>query len=871
MKGFLVPVLVGIVLCSLGFTAMLAWYAHLPVFFEVFPGYINIPFNSALCLFLLGLVFFVPNSSLRLQIVFFNVIGFSLLLLAGLSLSQNISGYSLGLDNLFVKVWLSDAMPHPGRMSEATSIALISAGLVLILISHSYIKAIARLTQFLIIVISALSTLQLLSYLFDWQLAYGWYQGMQMSLQSAIGLLFAGIGLWSIWSSHPQYKSFSFDKEKDDKKIIFLGSFIIVFFALLIGFICYAMFSQGRIVSFDDIREKAFLVIILTMIGGMFLLYWQVLPLVTQMIFSKKSLMEINRNLQESENRFRSAFDYAAIGMALISPQGHCLKVNSSLCDILGYKENELLHIDLKEIIYPDDFENNLPAFKQLMDGTIKSYHSEQRFFHKNREIIWALVNSSLIYDAAGVPLYFILQIQNINAEKRAEEQLRQMAYHDPLTGLANRNKLEQYLHDVIISSRRYQPEFALIFLDLDNFKNVNDTMGHDSGDLLLQVIAERLKATVRDSDLVVRLGGDEFVLVINKVKQVEAVALIAQKILHNLLKPIVIKGHEIYSTTSIGISFYPFDGQDIQTLMKNADLALYRAKEHGRNNYQFCTSEMTQKAHEKMKRQNALSHALVKDEFELYYLPKVDLKTNRVSGVEALLRWKNKEFGTVSTEEIISLSEESGLIIALSEWILKTACNQVKMWQKSGFSPLTVAINLSPRQFKQPTFVQSIMKVLHSIEFPANCLELEITESLIMQDAENKLQTLQDFKKAGMMISIDDFGTGYSSMSYLKRFSVDRIKIDKTFMHRIPKDETNLSIVTATIAMAHKLGIQTIAEGVETKEQYEFLLRENCTEMQGYYLSRPLPADEMTEFLYNSLNGVQFSNKSSREFQSEP
>jgi len=570
------------------------------------------------------------------------------------------------------------------------------------------------------------------------------------------------------------------------------------------------------------------------------------LPLI-QLIHSNKLL---DQEKDELQNRFTTIFDFQAVGMALISLEGKLLKVNPSFCQILGFPENEILHVNFTRFLHSDDLMNYQYYLTQLLDNSIKTYQCEQRLVNQNGEIVWVITNLSLIRDQQNRPLYFISQIQNISAQKNAEEQLRHMAYHDPLTGLANRNKLEQYIHHLISMARRHQNAFALLFFDLDRFKNINDTIGHGAGDILLQIVAERLKSMVRSTDLVARLGGDEFVVVITDVKKTESLAAIAQKILDVILKVMVIKGNDIYITTSIGISLYPYDGQTMQTLMKNADLAMYRAKEQGRNNYQFYTLEMTTRAQEKMALQNAIGHALVKNEFILHYQPKMDLATSRITGIEALLRWQNKEYGMIAPDEIVSLAEETGLIIPVSEWVMTTAIKQLKQWQEMGFNTLTMAINCTGRQLRQANFVESLLHILNENGVPASLIELEITESLVMQDTENMLRVLYELKDLGIKIAVDDFGTGYWSLNNLRRFSVDKIKIDKSFISQIPMNDTCAGIVSAIIAMAKKLGVRVIAEGVETREQYEFLLREGCSEIQGYLLSHPVSSDMMTEFL---------------------
>lgn len=641
-------------------------------------------------------------------------------------------------------------------------------------------------------------------------------------------------------------------KLPNEKKIKTLSLVFITCIVLLTTLILLIIFSDSQAVSPNISKEVSYLISLL-MLVGMGILYFQVMPLMGQAVRAEQDLLITNKRLQESENRFRLAFDHSAIGVALVSIEGQFFKVNQSLCQILDYDEKDLLDLDLKSIIYFEDFQKDLPFIRDMLEGKIGLFQNEQRLYDKMKQIIWVTMSATLVRDDFNQPLYFIMQFQNITSEKKAKDQLQKMAYHDPLTGLANRNKLEEQIKNILANAQRRQLKFVLILLDLDHFKNINDTIGHDAGDCLLQIVAERLKNTVRETDLITRLGGDEFVLVITDISKIDEVIVVAQKILANLLQPIIIKNHEFYVTTSIGISVYPDDGGDMQVLLKNADLALYRAKEAGRNNYQFCTAEMTANVHKKMAKQQALNQALLREEFIIYYQPKMDLAHQRINGVEALLRWQSLDYGFVSPDEIISLAEETGIIVPLSNWILKTACQQMKEWQDAGFTPLTLSINLSPKQFKQPDFVKNTLKILTDCNFLPEFLEFEITENLILHNPEKTLETLKEIKQFNIQIAIDDFGTGYSSLSYLKSFEVDKIKIDKSLIQRIANDGVGRAIVSALIVMANKLGIKTIAEGVETDLQYEFLAREKCTEIQGYFITPPLTVEAMQKFLRES------------------
>lgn len=571
---------------------------------------------------------------------------------------------------------------------------------------------------------------------------------------------------------------------------------------------------------------------------------------------------EMMATLYDEHDRFETIFEEACTGVALLNLDGRFTRVNAALCDLLGFTESDMLTKNYSDLIHSHDLNRIELNIQQLIDKKIKVAQFEHQCLRRNNEVIWIMSILSLMLDADGNPSYFIIQIQNITLQKKAEERLRHMAYHDPLTGLPNRNKLEQFINQLLAAARRRQQNFALLFLDVDRFKNINDTIGHEAGDLLLQIVAERLHGAVRNTDMVARLGGDEFVLVVTDVAKTESVALIAQKILDHVMQAMVIKGQEIYITTSIGISSYPYDGQTMQLLMKNADLALYRAKEHGRNNYQFYTLEMTSKAQEKLALQNALGHSLVKNEFFLHYQPKMEIKTRRITGIEALLRWQNKDYGEITPDEIISLAEETGLIIPVSQWIVKTACKQLKNWHDLGYTSLTMAINCSFRQFKHATFVDEILEVINETGISAASLEIEIKESTIMQDPENTLRVLYALKDLGVQIAIDDFGTGYWSLGNLRRLSVDKIKIDRTFIKQMTLDETSAAITRAIIAMVNKLGILSIAEGVETREQYEFLANEGCREIQGYYLTPPLSHESMTRFLKHPVPEAEMNGK---------
>ena len=445
-----------------------------------------------------------------------------------------------------------------------------------------------------------------------------------------------------------------------------------------------------------------------------------------------------------------------------------------------------------------------------------------------------------------------------------AEKRILHMAYYDDLTGLPNRALFHDRLQQSLAHSERYKGNSAILFLDLDNFKRINDTLNHSVGDLLLKAVAERLSKYIRiadtvarqgvkaSSNTVARLGGDEFTVLLTEINSLQDAAKVAQRILNSLSVPFRLDGHEVFVSGSIGIAVYPFDGEDMDSLLRNADTAMYHAKNQGKNNFQFYKQSMNATAFERLTMENDLRKAVERNELILYYQPKMDIRTGKIIAVEALLRWNHPDKGLLAPAEFISLAEETGLIIPIGEWVLKTACNQNKVWQRpgSGFTRIAVSVNLSGQQFKQEGVVKVIEKVLHDSLLGPEYLELEITESVIMKNAEIIITMFHNLKNMGVQLSMDDFGTGYSSFSYLKRFPLDIIKIDRSFIKDISEKNEDAAIVKAIIAMAHTLKLRVVAEGVETEQQLELLRKLGCDEMQGYLLSTPLPADEIPEFL---------------------
>ena len=434
---------------------------------------------------------------------------------------------------------------------------------------------------------------------------------------------------------------------------------------------------------------------------------------------------------------------------------------------------------------------------------------------------------------------------RDITQARRAEEKIRRLAHFDELTELPNRTMFMHTLQRASSLAQRRNKSFALFFIDLDRFKNINDSLGHEAGDHLLQDVARRLRQHLRESDTVARLGGDEFVVLVEDCADVRELDAIAQNILNAIGRPYILSGREYHVTGSIGIATYPADGQDPAALLKNADIAMYMAKDRGKNNFQFYSAQQNAHSFERLALDSALRHALERAEFELYFQPKVEIATGSIVGVEALLRWNHPDLQMVMPNQFIPLAEETGLIVPIGQWVLRAACTQSVAWRREGLKPLRVAVNLSARQFVHDGLLSDIASALDETGLAPEGLELEITESMVMHNPEQAVITLTRLRAMGITVSIDDFGTGYSSLGYLKRFPVDNVKIDRSFVKDLPHDQDDAAITRAVIAMAQSLRIRVIAEGVETREQMQFLREHGCDECQGYYLSRPLPASE--------------------------
>lgn len=439
---------------------------------------------------------------------------------------------------------------------------------------------------------------------------------------------------------------------------------------------------------------------------------------------------------------------------------------------------------------------------------------------------------------------------KEVGERRRAEDNLKHLAHHDPLTSLPNRLLLGARLEHAIERAHRNGTQVAVLFMDLDNFKNINDSLGHAAGDELLRMVAERLRSCIREDDTVARLGGDEFIIVMEQIDSQRMTSHLAQKLMSTLEEKFEIENQALFIGTSIGISLFPKDGESTEQLIANADAAMYRAKEQGRRNYQFYTHDLTESAYDRVMLEGGLRNALEKQELTLYYQPQISLADGRITGVEALIRWEHPELGLLSPGRFLQVADDSGLIVPMGNWVLQTACQQMSTWKKSGFQLERMAVNLSGRQIRDNSLVKTVKKTLQATDCQAKWLELEITESFIMQETGQSTETLDNLKKLGTHMSIDDFGTGYSSLSYLKRLPIDKLKIDRSFIRDLTKDPNDAAIVRAIIAMGKTLHLTITAEGIENKNQEAFLKDQGCDQGQGYLYGHPLPADSVTLML---------------------
>ncbi len=566
------------------------------------------------------------------------------------------------------------------------------------------------------------------------------------------------------------------------------------------------------------------------------------------------------QELAESEERFRSAFNYAAIGMALVAPDGKWLQVNSALCKILGYAESELLATNFQILTHTDDLEAVSRHIAQLFIDQVSINPIEKRYVHKLGHTVWASLSASLVRDSKTKSSRFIFQIQDITDRKRAEEKLAHDAFHDALTNLPNRTLFIDHLKMAMARAERHQDHrYAVLFLDFDRFKVVNDSLGHLVGDKLLVTIARRLESCLRPADTIARLGGDEFTILLEDIKGAGEAVAFAERLQKALTFPFKIDEHEIFISLSIGIALGNSDYLKPEEILRDADTAMYHAKSSGKARYAIFDREMHTRALKRLQLETDLRHAVEREEFFLVYQPIVSLETARLVGFEALVRWQHPERGLISPAEFIPLAEETGYILPIGHWVLEHACQQMHEWQKQAPQklPLSMSINLSGKQLAQETITEQVKQILRRTGVDPRQIKLEITESVVMENIETATDTLNQLRALGIQLSIDDFGTGYSSLSYLHRLPVNTLKIDRSFVIQMMKNNENAEIVRTIVSLAKTLSMNVIAEGVETVEQLEHLQKLECNNGQGYLFAKPLKVEE-AHALVTQLNTWQ-------------
>jgi diguanylate cyclase (GGDEF)-like protein/PAS domain S-box-containing protein len=523
--------------------------------------------------------------------------------------------------------------------------------------------------------------------------------------------------------------------------------------------------------------------------------------------------------------------------------------VNPAFQTITGYSAEEVMGFGCL-FLQGDDRQQEGSAALRVALAEQRACHVVLRNYRKDGSLFWNDLQIAPVRDDKGSVTHYIGILNDITERTRYLEELEHQANFDALTGLANRNLLKDRLTQAIVHADRNRLTVGVVLIDLDNFKFLNDSIGHAFGDALLNVIAGRLTALIHDEDTVARYGADEFVLVLGEYDGERSISSIVTRVLSSVAELISLQGHEVHVTCSVGISLYPQDGADSETLLRHADVAMYRAKEAGRNTFQVFRADMTQRIHERISLEQAMRNAIESDEFQLQYQPQVDLGTGRIFGAEALIRWKHPEQGMISPARFIPIAEDSDLILPIGDWVLRTACKQGKAWRDAGLRHIVISVNVSVRQFRQEGFADRVIDAVRASGLDPGCLELELTESLLMTHVDELLEVLNRLKAVGIRLAVDDFGTGYSSLNYLKRLPVDKLKIDQSFVRDIPHDQDNMAIAKAIIALARSMSLTVIAEGVETKEQLDFLRASDCDEMQGYYFSKAVDADAFAQML---------------------
>ena len=587
-----------------------------------------------------------------------------------------------------------------------------------------------------------------------------------------------------------------------------------------------------------------------------------------------KELSEKTEELKKQKDRYQNAINGSQDGIWDWDLTDNSVYFSPRWKKMLGYNEDELPNeFNVWESrAHPDDLENVFAGVQKHINGETDFYEGIHRLKHKNGHWVWILNRAKTIFDENGKVTRISGTHTDVSKEKELEIKLKDQknilhhqAHHDALTKLPNRVLFNDRLEQAIEKAKRNNSKFALLFIDLDHFKEINDSLGHDIGDDILKIVTSRFKETTRDENIVARLGGDEFTIIVEDLVQIQDASLIASKLLEVLSKAMNVNDNTLYVSSSIGISIYPDDGVSTQNLLKFADSAMYKAKDEGRNNYQYYNSTMTELAFERVVMETSLRRAIEEEQFVVYYQPQVDGETDKLIGMEALVRWQHPTMGLVSPDKFIPLAESTGLIVALDRLVMKTAMTQIAKWYKDGFNPGILSMNLAVKQLQKKDFIEIFENIIKETGCKVEWLELEVTEGQIMTNPEEAIKILTQISDLGIELAIDDFGTGYSSLAYLKRLPINKLKIDREFVRDLPDDEEDAGITKAVIALAKSLNLKVIAEGVETKEQKDFLVENGCKKIQGYFYSKPVPANDLEGLLKDTA-----VNKLPKPFQSK-
>ncbi|BCO31315.1 bifunctional diguanylate cyclase/phosphodiesterase [Thiohalobacter sp. COW1] len=560
------------------------------------------------------------------------------------------------------------------------------------------------------------------------------------------------------------------------------------------------------------------------------------------------------RQAEEQLRQSAVAFDNTAEGILILDTERRILAANRAFTELTGYSEDGI-RLQTPEQLGPalDTAPGNGVDWQAVKQA--RRWQGEALLRRANGELFPAWLTVSMVLDSNNQPANYVYIFSDITTIKRSQEKLDHLAHHDPLTDLPNRLLLSARLEHAIQHARREHHQIGVLFIDLDRFKNINDSLGHSMGDEILMESARRLRGLLRDEDTVARLGGDEFIVILDQVRHSQDVIALAGRIMELFRQPFVSGMHTLHVTASIGISIYPEDGRDTDTLIKNADAAMYRAKGQGRDNFQFYTQELTNTAFERILLETSLRRALDEEDLVLHYQPQISLIDGRIIGAEALIRWNHPDMGLIPPNRFIPLAEESGLIVPIGNWVLEAACEQARYWQDIGLPLEKIAVNISGVQILRSNILEAVKRALNYSRLDAQSLELEITESTLMHEGGQAIASLESLRTIGVELAIDDFGTGYSSLSYLKRLPIDRLKIDRAFIHEAAVDNNDAAIIRAIIAMGHSLQLKIVAEGVETEQQSRFLQELGCDVAQGYYYGRPVPADEFARLFSPSTD----------------